>query len=262
MSFLPRPELDVADVVLPEGVLDAIERHVVRSARHTARLTELGQHLKRRLLLHGPPGTGKTHTVRYLLGRLQGYTVVVLSGRAMGMLGPATALVRRLQPAVLVIEDVDLIAEDRGMHQSSPLLFELLNRIDGIDADADVTFILTTNRVADMERALADRPGRVDLAVEVPRPDAAGRARLLSLYARGIPLDQEQVARVVEATEGVTASYVRELVRRAVLRALDADPTGPVTVQGPALDEALAELTDQRSALTRALLGGNPPTAA
>ena len=259
VSFLPRPELAVEDVVLPAGVLDAIERHVVRPAEHTARLTELGQHLKRGLLLHGPPGTGKTHTVRYLLGRLQGYTVVVLSGRAMRLLPQATALVRRLQPAVLVIEDVDLIAEDRGRHDSTPLLFELLNRIDGIDADADVTFILTTNRVADMERALVDRPGRVDLAVEVPRPDAEGRERLLRLYARGLPLDPPQVARIVAATEGVTASYVRELVRRAVLRSVDTDPEGPVTLRGAVLDEALAELTDERSALTRALLGGAPP---
>jgi ATP-dependent 26S proteasome regulatory subunit len=175
----------------------------------------------------------------------------------MQLLPLATALVRRLTPSVLVIEDVDLIAEDRSHHRSSPLLFELLNRIDGVDADADVTFILTTNRVGDMERALADRPGRVDLAVEVPRPDAAGRERLLRLYARDMPLDPDQVGRVVAATEGVTASFVRELVRRAVLRTLDTDPAGPVTLQGPALDEALAELTDERSALTRALLGGS-----
>jgi ATPase family associated with various cellular activities (AAA) len=259
VSFLPRPELSAEDVVLPAGVLDTIERHVVRSAEHTARLTELGQHLKRGLLLHGPPGTGKTHTIRYLLGRLKGYTVVVLSGRAMKLLPQATALVRRLQPAVLVIEDVDLIAEDRGMHETTPLLFELLNRIDGVDSDADVTFILTTNRVADMERALVDRPGRVDLAVEVPRPDAGARERLLRLYARGLPLDPRQVARVVAATDGVTASYMRELVRRAVLRRIDADPTAEVSLEGAVLADALAELTDERSVLTRALLGGATP---
>ncbi len=113
VSFLPRPELVAADVVLPEGVLDAVERHIVRTPEQAARLTEHGQHLKRGLLLHGPPGTGKTQTLRYLLNRLGTSTVVVLSGRAMHLLPQAAALVRRLQPSVLVIEDVDLIAEDR-----------------------------------------------------------------------------------------------------------------------------------------------------
>ena len=270
VSFLPRPDVDSADVVLPEGVLESVERHVVRSSAQTERLLAAGQHLKRGVLLHGAPGTGKTHTVRYLLGRLRGSTVVILSGRALRLLPQATTLVRRLQPAVLVIEDADLIAEDRSMHQSSPLLFELLNRIDGVDADADVTFVLTTNRVGEMERALVDRPGRVDLAVEVPLPDAAARERLLRLYARGPVLDQRQVAEVVAATEGVTASFIRELVRRAVLHALDTDPAASGApnddvaegggLDGRALRAALAELSGERSALTRALLGGGPST--
>jgi hypothetical protein len=255
VSFLPRVPLAREDVVLPDGVLDAIEQHVVRSAAVSGELLRLGQHLKRGVLLHGPPGTGKTHTVRYLIGRMEGSTVIVLSGRALGMLDQAAALARRLTPSVLVIEDVDLIAEDRsGHHQSSPLLFELLNRIDGVDADADVTFVLTTNRVAEMERALVDRPGRVDLAVEVPRPDAAARERLLRLYARDVPLDEGAVAPTVAATDGVTASFVRELVRRAVLRGL-ADGGAPA-LTADLLAATVADLTGERSQLTRALLGG------
>lgn len=260
LSFLPRVPLRREDVVLPDGVLDAIEEHVVRSAAATDTLIRLGQHLKRGLLLYGPPGTGKTHTVRYLMSRLRDSTVVVLSGRALGMLGQATTLARRLAPAVVVVEDVDLIAEDRSAHHASPLLFELLNRIDGVDADADVTFVLTTNRVAEMERALVDRPGRVDLAVEVPLPDAIGRERLLRLYARDMPIDDDAVADTVAATDGVTASFVRELVRRAVLRGVSTG--GPTTGAGPAeltrelLAATVGELSGERARLTRALLGG------
>lgn len=255
VSFLPRVPLDRTDVVLPDGVLDTIEEHVVRSAGMNAELTRLGQHLKRGLLLYGPPGTGKTHTVRYLLSRLRESTVVVLSGRALKVLPEATALARRLAPAVVVVEDVDLIAEDRSAHESSPLLFELLNRIDGVDADADVTFVLTTNRIADMERALVDRPGRIDLAVEVPRPDAAARERLLRLYAREIPIDEGAVADTVAATDGVTASFIRELVRRTVLRGLTAGPA-PVELTRELLAGTVADLSGERSQLTRALLGG------
>lgn len=255
LSFLPRPDLSRSDVVLPDGLLDSIERHVVRDAADTARLLAHGQHLKRGVLLHGPPGTGKTHTVRFLISRLRDSTVVVLSGRALHMLAQATTMARRLQPAVLVIEDVDLIAQDRGLHEASPMLFELLNRIDGVDADADVTFVLTTNRVAEMERALVDRPGRIDLAVEVPRPDAAARARLLRLYARDVPLYPDALAEAVRRTDGVTASFVRELVRRAVLAAA---PDGPVRLDAATLGSTLDELSAERSTLTAALLGGRP----
>ncbi len=256
LSFMPRPRLDRADLVLPDGVLDVIEQHVVRSPAQTARLVELGQHLKRGLLLYGPPGTGKTHTTRYLISRLREATVIVISGRAMKMLAEAAALARRLAPSVLVIEDVDLIAEDRSAHEASPLLFELLNRIDGVDADIDVTFVLTTNRVEDMEKALVDRPGRVDLAIEVPKPDEVGRERLLRLYARDLPLHLAPDSAVISRTAGVTASFMRELVRRAVLRALAADPATPVVLDEELLVATLDELSGERAVLTRALLGG------
>nr|BFE77506.1 hypothetical protein GCM10020093_001070 [Planobispora longispora] len=73
--------------------------------------------------------------------------------------------------------------------------------MDGVGADSDVTFVLTTNRAGVLERALADRPGRVDLAVEIPKPDAAGRAALLRLYARDLRLEAD-LDPIVTATEG------------------------------------------------------------
>lgn len=102
------------DVVLPEPVLRRIERHTVDIAERRDELRAAGQHLKRGLLLYGPPGTGKTHTTRYVVQRLVGSTVLLLSGSALHLIGEVTSLARDLQPAVLVLEDVDLVAEDRG----------------------------------------------------------------------------------------------------------------------------------------------------
>jgi MoxR-like ATPase len=259
LTFLPRPSLRPEDVVLPEGVLEAIERHVVRTAYQSERLRAHGQHLKRGLLLYGPPGTGKTHTIRYLLGRLESSTVILLSGVAMfRFLRVATALARKLEPAVVVVEDVDLIAEDRR-HTSSgnPALFELLNEMDGIGSEADVTFVLTTNRVEAMEEALAQRPGRIDLAMNVPLPDADGRERLLRLYAAGTDLDLPDASAVVAASEGVTASFVKELVRRATLIALDEQPgVERVRLDEATISAALSELMDEKQSLTRSILGG------
>lgn len=221
-----------------------------------------GQHLKRGLLLYGPPGTGKTHTMRYLIGQLTGYTRLILMGHALHAIGSASELARELQPAVMVLEDVDLVAEDRSFGPgSSPVLFELLNAMDGAAADADLLFVLTTNRADLLEPALAARPGRVDVAIEIDLPEVDARRRLLALYSRSIPirLSQTETSQIVERTEGVTASFIKELLRRAMLEALADDPS-LATVTATHTTRALDDLLDSRQQLTRSLLGvGNDP---
>jgi hypothetical protein len=252
-----RPGMSRDDVVLPAGVLERVEREVIGVAEHREFLLEAGQHLRRGVLLYGPPGTGKTHTVRYLLSRLPTFTVVLLAGTSIGFIGEACALARLLQPALVVLEDCDLVAESRDFtHGGGPLLFQVLNEMDGLTEEADVAFLLTTNRADLLEPALSQRPGRVDLAVEVPLPDAAGRARLLTLYGPAIELSQEVVDEVVAMTEGTTASFAKELVRRAVLLAAENGST-----PGDAELRAAAEdLLSSRDALTRRLLGGADPS--
>jgi ATP-dependent 26S proteasome regulatory subunit len=236
------------------GALDSIEQHIIGIAEWSQDLLSAGQHLKRGLLLHGPPGTGKTHTVRYLTARLAGSTVILLTGRSIRFIDAAAALARRLQPSMVVLEDVDLVATDRDYTpDGNPLLFSLLDAMDGIGADADVTFVLTTNRADILESALADRPGRVDLAIEIPRPDAGCRERLFRLYVRDLALDAD-LGPVVAGTEGVTASFVKEMIRRTVLASLRAGERPPV-LRDAHFTAVLAEMNGERQSLTRSLLG-------
>jgi ATP-dependent 26S proteasome regulatory subunit len=227
-------------------------------ARHRDRLLAAGQHLKRGLLLHGPPGTGKTHTVRYLVGALPEVTVVLLAGPSIRFVTEAAQLARALQPALVVLEDCDLVAEDRDFAAGpQPLLFEVLEALDGLSDDADVAFLLTTNRVDVLERALAQRPGRVDLAVEVPLPDEAARRQLITLYARDLPFGPGALDRAAHRAQGTTASFAKELVRRAVLIAAEAGRhTGDAD-----LEHALDELLSEAQAITRSLLGAPEPRA-
>ena len=260
IAFLRRPQLSREQLILPEPTLTAVERQVLDIASVRDRLRSAGQHLKRGLLLYGPPGTGKTHTVRYLLGRLEGATCVVLSGVALQQVSAACELAKRHQPSVVVLEDVDLVASDRsfGPPGSNPLLFEVLNQLDGLGDDVDVVFILTTNRVEVLERALAERPGRVDEAVEIGAPDARERELLLRLYAADTGLADLDLASTVEATEGLTATFLRELTRRAVIAATLSRPDeDPVRVRQEDLDAAVAQLQSSREHLIRALLGAD-----
>ena len=271
LSFLGRPRIPRDHVILDPGLLAGIERQVLGVQRHSGRLRASGQHLKRGVLLYGVPGTGKTHTVRYLIGEMRQATVVVLTGGALELIRPACSVARLLQPSVIVVEDVDLIAEQRGPRMGQhPLLFQLLNEMDGLGADVDVTFLLTTNRADMLEEALAARPGRVDHAAELPVPDAGARHRLVQLYQGRLRLDLADPDIVISRTEGVTASFLKELLRKAALFAAedDAGPDGdghdgdgdngdaPLRVTDAHMGAALDTLLDTRNQLTRALLGG------
>ncbi|HEY8588720.1 MAG TPA: ATP-binding protein, partial [Naasia sp.] len=193
--FLARPSIAAEEVILPPGILESVTGHVTGISDHRQRLLDAGRHLKRGVLLYGPPGTGKTLTVRHLIGTSEGVTTVLLTGSTLRFIREATELARAMQPAMVVLEDVDLVAMERTMHGGpQPLLFMVLDALDGLDGDADVVFLLTTNRVDTLEPALAERPGRVDLAVEIPLPDEEARRRLFALYARELPLSADAVA--------------------------------------------------------------------
>ncbi|HEU4541246.1 MAG TPA: ATP-binding protein [Jiangellaceae bacterium] len=253
VRFIRRPHLGRDDVIMPDGLLERIERQVVGIAEHRDRLRAEGRHLKRGVLLYGPPGTGKTHTVRYLTAALRKFTVILLAGPAIQFVTEACTLARTLQPSLIVLEDCDLVASDRSFSPSGqPLLFSILDEMDGLGSDADVCFLLTTNRVDLIETALAQRPGRVDLACEIPLPDDEGRQRLLDLYGAGIELTADDVAAVVARTSGVPASFMKELTRRATL--LSAARGGERTTAAD-IRNAVDELMATQETLTRRLLG-------
>jgi hypothetical protein len=240
-------------VILPPGTMERLERQAIGIAEQAERLRAAGRHLKRGVLLHGPPGTGKTLSVTYLLGAMPGRTTILLTGRGLGLIEEAVSIARELLPATVVFEDIDLVAAERMMDMGDGgALFELLNQMEGVEEDADLLFLLTTNRPDIVEPALAARPGRVDLALEIPLPDEEGRRGLLALYAEGAELDAATERDVVARTEGTTGAFIRELMRQAALRAALEGETRPSSHE---VTTVLDELLDERSALTRRLLG-------
>lgn len=255
VQFHRLPQVERDAIILPSRVLERIERQTIRFARLGERLRAAGRHLKRGLLLYGPPGTGKTLTAMYLARQMPDRTIILLTGRGIGAIEQSCALARLLQPSTVILEDVDLIAEERT-HQNTgtnALLFELLNQMDGLADDADVLFLLTTNRPEILEPALAARPGRIDQAMLIPLPDRECRDRLLTLYARGMTVEIAERDRLLDQTEGVSASFIRELLRKAALFAADEDEA--LIVQDRHLAEALHELVVEGGELTRRLLG-------
>ena len=116
--------------------------------------------------------------------------------------------------------------------------------------------MLTTNRPDALEPALAARPGRVDLAIEIPLPDAAARRRLLELYSHGLTSRSAPSTRRWPGRRGRPHRSSRSSSGRASVAALE---SGRTTVSGADFDGALDELLEDTGALTRVLLGHAQP---
>ncbi len=243
-------------VILPSSTLELLERNVVRFVDLRARLNNLGLATKKGLLFYGPPGTGKTHTIHYLAGALKGHTTLLITAEQVGLLGEYMALARLLQPSMVVIEDVDLIARDRttmGSPCEEVLLNKLLNEMDGLRPDSEIIFVLTTNRPEALEAALASRPGRVDQAIEFPLPDDEGRTKLVRLYARAVEVPEDVERETVKRTEGVSASFIKELMRRSAQFHLERSDSDRLEIED--VNAALDELLFSGGTLNRKLLG-------
>ena len=256
------PPVEREAVILPEHTLRLLERNIIQFARQRQTLRRLGQSSKKGLLFHGPPGTGKTHTVRYLASALGGHTTLLVTSEQVGLLPEYFTLARLLQPSIIVIEDADLIARDRDAMQSTceeVLLNKLLNEMDGLRQDAEIFFILTTNRPQMLEEALAARPGRIDQAIEFPLPDANGRRKLVALYGQGLEITAPVLDALVAKTEGVSAAFIKELMRRSAQYCLERNDAGRISLDDTA--SALEEMLFNAGRLNRALLGADGTVA-
>jgi cell division protease FtsH len=182
---------------------------------------------------------------------------LLITAEEMSMLPAYMALARLLQPALVVIEDADLIARarsERGSACDAVMLNRLLNELDGLRERADVFFILTTNRPDTLEPALASRPGRIDQAIAFPLPDEQLRRQLVALYARSLELSPELIDDLTHRTDGASPAFIKEFLRRIAQHHLDSETQGNVT-RGSA-EAALHEMLFSGGALNTKLLGG------
>jgi hypothetical protein len=242
-------------IILPGELLEVLQRNVVGFFSRMEALRRAGRGTRHGVLLHGPPGVGKTLVTRYVARACPGVTVLLLTAYSLQLIRAACRLARLLAPSLVVLEDVDLIASDRR-HQDNPLLHELMDEMDGLGNNPDCIFLLTTNRPEALEPALATRPGRVDQAIFFPLPDRVCRQRLFALMSRGLDVKDIDLEPWLDRTDGASPAFLQEFLRKAVLMALERDgDTQPLRLRPEDLERALRELVAFGGELTRNLLG-------
>ena len=246
---------DWDEIVLDDHTIDLFNRNTLGFIKQAQALSKLGFSSRKGILLYGPPGTGKTSLIRCLVSQLDSYTRFILTPANLSHLTEIMQAARKMLPALVVIEDVDLIAEDR--ERSGPgqagLLNCLLNEMDGLSADSQIMFLLTTNRPEALEPALASRPGRIDQVIEVALPGERERRQLLARFTGSVEISEIVIARVSKKTDEASPAFLKELVRRAVQVMLEANQCELELLH---FDGALQDMVQSGGAIGSRLLGG------
>ena len=245
------------EIVLAPKTFSLVERNTLGFVREAERLAQLGLSQKKGVLLYGPPGTGKTLIVRWLVGALEGYTKLIVSAGHYGLLAECLEMARALQPALVVLEDVDLV----GGHRDGPwaasggALNTLLNEMDGLTPEARVLFVLTTNRPEVLEPALAARPGRVDQAIEIGLPGETERLLLVRRYAGSLGVVDDLAARIARQAGRASPAFIKELMRRAAQAMLERG--GGNALQWQDVEGALADMLGAGGKFGARMLGAD-----
>ncbi|MFP4530562.1 MAG: AAA family ATPase [Halodesulfurarchaeum sp.] len=210
------------------------------------------------ILLHGPPGTGKTMLARAVASE-SGVNFVRVAGPELydRYVGESERAVRELferarqaAPTVVFLDELDAIAGKRGDSQevTERVVSQLLTELDGAAADPNLVVLAATNRYEAIDSALL-RPGRLERHVYVPNPDAVARREILQVKTEPKPLADDVALDTLAAdTKDYTGADLEALVREASMRAIrdavaDGNEAGDgVTITAAHFSEAMSVL--------------------
>jgi len=216
VSFSSIEPVTDEDIILTDEHQVVLQRNVIDLHTRREILEANGVTARRGILLHGPPGTGKTFACRYLCHKLEGVTRIFVTGSSLLNISSIFSFARLLQPAVLFLEDVDLIFASREINLYSTALGDLLDQMDGLRSHENISMVLTTNSIDRLEAAIKDRPGRINQCVFMGAPAPKQRRLFIEHQLARYDAGKVDLDRLVAYTEGATQAFLKEWVRRAV----------------------------------------------
>ena len=261
-----RGMINYDDVGGMEDTITALREMVELPLRYPELFTRLGVDPPKGVLLHGPPGTGKTRLAQAVANESDAEFFTINGPEIMGSAyGESEKRLRevfeeaeRSQPAIVFIDEIDSIAPKRQNVQGEAekrLVAQLLTLMDGLQARANLVVIAATNRPDAIDEALR-RPGRFDREIVVGVPDERGRREILAIHTRGMPLGEGvELIELARSTHGFVgadlAALAREAAIEAVRRIMPKLDLEAQEIPAEVLEELCVEKNDFREALKR-----------
>ena len=216
------------------GLGDAVKKireMVELPLRHPELFKRLGVEAPKGVLLHGPPGTGKTMLAKAVAGETSSNFISIggpeivskFYGESEGKLREIFKEAEENAPSIIFIDEIDSIAPKREEvtgEEERRIVAQLLSLMDGLNSRGKVVVIGATNRPNSIDEALR-RPGRFDREIEIGIPDRDGRHEILMIHTRGMPLaDDVDLDWLADRTHGYSGADLSALTKEAAMAAL------------------------------------------